>query len=333
MKVLHIVSSWPTSEKPYLKPFIVSQIKSLGRNGVAVDILDLRATENTFNYIIGVVRLWKRLLNRRYDIVHAHYSYCGWVGVLQRKVPVVVSFMGNDLFGVLNSRGGQRIVGYFNILFSTLLVNFAEAVIVKSSRMKELINADHVYVVPNGVDFELFRPMQDKAVSQLYAGKRNKTILFLGDPDDPRKNFRLAVSAVQILKQKYPDVELVVPFGIHAQQVNAYMNMADVLLCTSLQEGSPNVIKEAMACNLPIVSTDVGDVREVLGNTEGCYIASFDKEDLAKKLQLSLEYGKRTNGRENIKYLEINNVADKIINIYRQVCGSKRHRGEDKWKM
>ena len=116
------------------------------------------------------------------------------------------------------------------------------------------------------------------------------------------------------------------PFGISAREVCDAMNASDVLLFTSLQEGSPNVIKEAMACNLPIVSVDVGDVREVIGRTKGCYVTSFDAFEIAEKLRLVLENGKRTNGRVSIRHLEINNIARKIIGIYLSVLKKKKTR-------
>jgi teichuronic acid biosynthesis glycosyltransferase TuaC len=92
-----------------------------------------------------------------------------------------------------------------------------------------------------------------------------------------------------------------------------------VVLLTSLWEGSPNVIKEAMACNTPIVSTDVGDVKEIIGKTEGCFITSFDPEDVSDKIKKALEFGKRTTGREDIKHLESGVVAKRIIAIYKNV--------------
>jgi teichuronic acid biosynthesis glycosyltransferase TuaC len=324
MRVLHIVSSWSTSSRSYSKPFIVSQINSLMHNGIVIDILNLNATDHTLNYITGIFKVLKKIHDKDYDVVHAHYSYNAWPAILQRRVPVIVSFMGNDLFGVLNGRGGQKLVGYFNIFTSTLLINFVDAVIVKSNRMKELINASHVFVVPNGVDFRSFEARKRRPASDEAAVTVTKKILFLGDPENPRKNFPLALKAVELLRKDYPKAELTVPFGLPPQRVSDVMNTADVLLFTSLQEGSPNVIKEAMACNLPIVATDVGDVREVISNTEGCYVTSFETEDVADKLKKALAWGKRTNGRENIMHLEINFIAKKIISVYEYALGRKR---------
>jgi teichuronic acid biosynthesis glycosyltransferase TuaC len=92
---------------------------------------------------------------------------------------------------------------------------------------------------------------------------------------------------------------------------------------TSLHEGSPNIIKEAMACNCPIVSTDVGDVRDVVSGTEGCYVTTYDPEDIAEKLKSALQFNKRTAGREKIQHLDSNIIAHKIISIYKTILTDK----------
>jgi len=115
------------------------------------------------------------------------------------------------------------------------------------------------------------------------------------------------------------------PYPIEHKHVTAYLNAVDVLVLTSFSEGSPNVIKEAMACNCPIVATDVGDVREIIGDTEGCYIAGFDANDVAKKIQLALQFGKRTQGRNRLIELGLDSdtVAQKISSIYSNVLKNK----------
>jgi glycosyltransferase involved in cell wall biosynthesis len=120
------------------------------------------------------------------------------------------------------------------------------------------------------------------------------------------------------------NIEFHIVFGIENKILPYYFNAADVLLLTSLWEGSPNVVKEAMACNLPIVSTDVGDVRELMGGTAGCYITNFHASDVAKKLRLALEFGKRTDGRKKVRHLDTIQIAEKISKIYHQVLTNNR---------
>jgi glycosyltransferase involved in cell wall biosynthesis len=100
------------------------------------------------------------------------------------------------------------------------------------------------------------------------------------------------------------------------------MNAADALILTSLNEGSPNVIKEAMACNCPIVSTDVGDVRDIIGNTQGCFVTNFDYTEIADKIYEATNYG-TTNGSNMIKNLTSKTIAGKIIDIYKNTINLK----------
>jgi len=131
-------------------------------------------------------------------------------------------------------------------------------------------------------------------------------------------------ASVKILKEKNPDVELILVSKKPLNVVPKYMNACDVLVLVSDGEGSPQVIKEAMACNLPIVSTPVGDVPEVIGDTEGCYLCSQEPQDVAEKLEEALHWGKRTNGREKIAHLEISTISQRIIAIYEEVLKDKK---------
>lgn len=312
MKVLHVFSG------PYNNPCVLAQIESLRQDGIETYILSLNTRRNALNYFTGFFRLRKRLKYPKYGLVHAHYAYCGLIALFQKKMPIVVSFMGSDLLGILNSDRRQTLMGMFNIIVSKIVAKNADAVIVKSNRMKEALKLSNVYVIPNGVDFTKFKPVihNQGRLEQ----KELKQILFIAvDPKDKAKSLNLAVLAVEILKRSVANIQLSVVSNIAQEKVAELMNRADVLLVTSRWEGSPNVVKEAMACNLPIVSTDVGDVKEVIGKTEGCFITTFEPEDVAEKIRMALDFGRRTNGRENIKHLEINNIAKRVIAVYKQV--------------
>ena len=106
------------------------------------------------------------------------------------------------------------------------------------------------------------------------------------------------------------------------------MNACDALVLTSEAEGSPNVVKEAMACNIPVVATDVGDVREIISHTDGCYLCKMEPPDIARKLQSALSFGERTNGREAVAHLELDAVSRRIIDVYEQTLSAsgREHR-------
>ncbi|MDA3861540.1 MAG: glycosyltransferase, partial [Melioribacteraceae bacterium] len=174
------------------------------------------------------------------------------------------------------------------------------------------------FVIPCGVDMELFKPIkQSEAKNELGLKPDKKYILFSSNFDNVVKNYPLAQAAVSLINNK--NLELIALKGFSRIQVSYLMNAVDMVLMTSFSEGSPQFIKEAMACNVPIVSTNVGDVQDVIGNTDGCYITSFEHEDVSKKIGQALKFGNNTIGRTSIKHLKSNEIAMKIIEVYKSV--------------
>jgi glycosyltransferase involved in cell wall biosynthesis len=170
-------------------------------------------------------------------------------------------------------------------------------------------------VVPNGIDTERFCP-QPACRSALGLAPDKQYVLFLGKPTNVRKNAALVMEAIQQLDDQ--TVVFLNPYPIPHEQVAQYLNSVNVLAVSSFMEGSPNVVKEAMACNCPIVATDVGDVKWVLGDTEGTYLSSFQADDFAAKLKKALEFSRikaRTNGDHRILHLGLDSrqVAERII--------------------
>ncbi len=145
-----------------------------------------------------------------------------------------------------------------------------------------------------------------------------RRVLFANDPAIPVKNFDLARRTLEILRKNRPDTDMVTTGKEPRENVPVIMNACDVLILTSLYEGSPMVIKEAMACNLPIVSTDVGDVREITGGTANCFVASRSPAEMAARMVQIFDSGRRTDGRERIGHLDIDNVARRILEVYKE---------------
>jgi len=179
--------------------------------------------------------------------------------------------------------------------------------------------AGKVSIIPNGVDFEFFKPM-DKLEAQKSIGfdhRKRHVVFFLSHPNRKEKNVELANLAMSSIDPE--KVEFHIVSYIEPTQIPKYLCAADLLLLTSFHEGSPNIIKEAMACCTPIVSTNVGDVEDTLGRTEGCYICSYDVKDVREKINQALAFNGRTNGRNNIARLDAGVIANRIIDLYRRV--------------
>ncbi|HDQ70511.1 MAG TPA: glycosyltransferase family 4 protein [Chloroflexi bacterium] len=313
MRVLLVTNMYPTPEEPAYGTFVRDQVEDLRRIDIEIDVLFINGPKHTLNYLWGVPRFWWQLLKKRYHLIHAHYAMSGFIARLQPFYPVVVTYHGGEVkdhvprWLKIPARFGPWIF---------------DRVIVVNHEEKEILN-DHarVSVIPCGVDLEVFRPMpRAEARRSLELPPDKPLILWAGQYWQPEKRFELVEASVATLKRTMPEAELVVVSGQPHSVIPVHMNACDVFVFTSWSEGSPMVIKEAMACNLPIVSTDVGDVAEVIGGVEGCYLVEPDPEDVADKLSKVLQERQRTHGRERIKYFDSNAIARQIGALYHELC-------------
>ncbi|OQP52845.1 hypothetical protein A4H97_24425 [Niastella yeongjuensis] len=321
MKVLFVCSG---NNKDFdIIPFIKDQGESLKGEGVQVDYFPV-VGKGLWGYVKAGFRLRKLLDKKRYNLIHAHFTYCGWTALIGagRKLPVVLSLMGTDANGEYKGKNKVVLKSRISSFLTWLIQPFVSAVISKSSNISESVyKKEKSYIIPNGVDLQKFKPLPADENNGHLAANGKKKVLFLGSRTKTGKNFPLAQAAVQQPGMEH--IELISPYPVSHEDIPWYMNEADLLVFPSFMEGSPNVIKEAMACNCPIVSTDVGDVKWVFGNTPGCYIASFDPKDFANKinqaLNVSLNNG-RTNGRQRIidLGLDMDTVARRIVDVYKR---------------
>ncbi len=324
MNVLHLVGGLPTEAKPHLQPFILSQINSLIKLGINVEILDLKGHESTFNYFNSGKLIRKLGREKEIQLIHAHYVYCGVSALLARtNLPIVLSLMGSDLLGSPDSKGNLTLRGKFDRSLTKFISRQVDMIIVKSKRMKEQLSINKpIEVIPNGVNFNIFKPEgKTESREKLGINKSSFLILFLGNPDLYRKNFQLAKNATELFG-KIPgvnNIELLAPFGTTHTDVVTYMNACDVLLLTSFWEGSPNVIKEALACNLPFISTDVGDASEIISDVNNSFIVPYDANIIAEKMKIIYDNRQRSNGRDKIDYLRDDKIAIRIIENYNKM--------------
>ena len=306
MKILVVCSK--NSGK--IAPFILEQGESLLRLGVEVDYYPIVGK--------GLVGYWKnrKLLLQKIksfqpDIIHAHYGLSGLLANTQRNIPVVTTYHGSDI-----NTSGVYILSRLNMVLS------AHSIFVSNeNRLKSGLSKIFT-LLPCGVDTKTFVPgLKEESRKFLGLDVDQKLVLFSSAFDIVVKNSALALSAIALL----PEVRLIELKNYSRSQVALLMNAADVALMTSFTEGSPQFIKEAMACNCPVVSVPVGDVRFVLKGVEGCFIADYDALAIAEKLNMAFNFGKRTEGRKRILELGWSNekVAEKLLNLYSEILGTK----------
>ena len=312
MHVLHVVAmkSSASSPTPVAHPALVAQCRALA----SYDLFTYE-TGGIWAYLKARRLLAHRIRKGQYDIVHAHFSRSGLIAILaSRRVPIVVSFMGSDILGRSIS----------NKIIKVLVELYSKHMIVRSSEMaSRLFTKNKFSVIPTGVDLDEFEEIDREAArSELELSQRKQYVLFAANPNRKEKNYSLAKQAFGLLRQSRGDFELLTLFNLTHNRMCVYLNACDALLLTSLYEGSPCIIKEAMACNCPIVATDVGDVREVIGRTVGCYVTSFDPQDVAAKLRMALSLGRRTSGREAIRHMGRYVIARRLAQAYEKVLVS-----------
>jgi teichuronic acid biosynthesis glycosyltransferase TuaC len=308
MKILFVSSG---NSQNGISPIIKNQGESIVKAGIELEYFLIKG-KGIKGYFKSIFTLRKHLKNNTYDIVHVHYSLSAIVASLAGAKPLIVSLMGSD---VKSNSWFKWILYFFNYFFWS-------SVIVKSKDMHSSLGIKNAHIIPNGINFDKFKPIDKKtSLDKLNWDKSKKHILFAANPNRSEKNFTLALSAFNILDDH--NIELHYLENVPNNMMPYYYNSADVVMLTSLWEGSPNAIKEAMACNRAIVCTDVGDVRVLLSDTSGCYVAkSYDYKEIAQLIQKALQYQK-TIGREKVNNLNENNIATKIIEIYKKVKEAK----------
>ena len=342
MRTLVIVGGWPKpgqkvrsgswktpKDGGMLQPFVKTQVESLQRLGIQCDVWVLSDHADGWRkYLIGILLIRRRISQGDYDLVHAHFGYCGWVAGSQRRIPVVISFMGTDVLGSPTSSGRLTLGSRLIVQINRMVARTVDAVIVKSPEMARVLSPVHSSVISNGVDLDaLYSTSTHEAKATLGWSEDRYYVLFSNCPERVGKNFPLAQASVAYAaRYSQKPVELVSLCNVPHAQVPIYMNASDVMVFTSLSEGSPNVIKEAMACNLPIVSVNVGDVPEMLAGVELSVVCPHDPVALGKQLVHILADGRRTNGREIIQQrgLDVQSVAERIVRIYEDVLRRRR---------
>lgn len=297
------------------KPFLLQQLDALEKYGVEGDLVTVPGerivTEDEIkrHSVFDYVRFYPKVLKQSlsgYDLVHAHFGLTTPFAIAQPNRPIVMSLWDWDLYGEYG-------------WVSRRCANWSDAVIVRNKETAADLDRD-AFVVERGVDLEKFSQIEQKeAQSRVGWNPDAYHVLFPYSPSRSKKNYPLAERVVSTVgKQINYNVKLNVVYNEQHDMIPVYMNAADALLLTSNSEGSPNSVKEALACNLPVVSTDVGDVSELLEGITNSKVCGNESE-LVDALRHVLLSDERSNGRKSIKDLTWDRTAEDVIDIYNTV--------------
>jgi len=289
-----------------LSPIVKNQADSLANSGCTIEFYGI-VGKGMRGYLSNISALRRKLYEGKYDVVHAHYSFSGIISALAGAKPLVVSLMGSD---IKSGFFGKVLVYFFKIFFWN-------AIIVKSTDSKNALNIEGLHVIPNGVNFHRFYPRdKTECMNELSWDLKRRYILFAANPARKEKNFKLAEEAFSLLDQNL--FKLVYLRDVPNEKIPVYLNAADVVILCSLWEGSPNVIKESLACNRPIVSTDCGDVKELISDINGCFVSGFNADEFSNFILQASKY-KHTLSRDRIGLLDSRVISKRIISIYNRL--------------
>ncbi len=306
LRVLFVTNMYPDEEHPASGAFVRQQAEHLRRAGHQVDVLHIQSSQSRLKYLTSPVEVFARTRSMTYDVVHAHYGLSGFPALFRRQTPLVITLHGSD-----------ALIGRIQPLISKMVCAFADAVIVVSKGISARIAGE---IIPCGIDLQIFQP-RDRAAARVHLGlpARGKLVLFPFDPRRKLKRYDLARSAVATLRD--PEIQILTVCGKRNEDMPWYYNAADAMVLCSESEGSPTSVKEALACNLPVVSTDVGDVREILEGIEGCEICGDNAESLGQGLKRVLDRraDKPFKGRVSMTRYDQSRVVAAIVKVYERV--------------
>lgn len=311
MRILHITNNFPTLNFPIFGIFIKEQIESLNNLGVENEVFFINSREEGKGaYLRSLWKLPRLLKQNRYDIIHCHHSFSG-----------VIFLLSGRWFGtrrILSYQSDPRNEG--GMLLFRLLYMFFDRIILKNKPKNE--NRIKIVHLPNGVNTGFFVPMdKDQCKDKLGLIKSKRYILFMDSYNRrPCKRIDRYSRTLSLLREKYNyfDLEPLVLTNTARNLIPAYINASDLHLLTSDFEGSPNSVKECLACNIPVVSTPVGNVSDLLKDIEGSFVSdSFNPEELARLSDMSLRHG-TVDSRDSLvkKGLNIEAVARRLLDLY-----------------
>jgi len=321
-----VVSNHKSSKRqnPFGGIFIDRQIKSLQNAGIKITEFDLGISYNPLSLIKTIIRFWRAIAKNNPDIVHARYgTIVAMVSVISWK-PTIITFNGSD---VLHGATISRFRAFSGIFLSNFASLFARKIICVSPEIHQSLwwCKSKSTVIPDGIDISIFHPKSTKQARSELKLDPDVPIVLTNVARDPKlKGIHFVEKVLETVRKELPYTQLILLDGsIAPDSVPTYLQAADLLLCASKREGSPNIVKEAMACDLPIISTDVGDVAERLENVSQSKVLPRDVKLFSDWAVKFLCEKKRANSFSKIQQLSLENIAKHVVEVYSKALNRK----------
>lgn len=318
LRVLIVSNFAPVPRAPQRGRWVRDQADGIRARGVEVDLVEFEA--GRANYPPAIAEVRRRLRQTRYDLVHAHYGLAGWVAALAGADPLVVTFHGTD--------ARHPVVGPLSRILTRrirLTAGVSRALFEPEGRRRGLRWRNGASaVLPCGPDLDRFVPLaRDEARDRLGLARDLRLVFFPANPDRPEKRHDRAAALASAC-----DARLISGGAIDPDEMPLWMNAADVVVITSEYEGFGLACVEALACGVPVISTDVGIAPYALAGIEGCLAAPFDL-DRWKRLAGSHLTGppSRIEGAKSASHFAAGLMADRVVHAYEDILGQNPDRG------
>lgn len=320
MRLLQVTNLYPTRFHPIFGIFIKDQLDDLASAGIDFDLFFINAKEKgKLEYLRSYQKLKKVIKN--YDIIHCHHYLSAFiVSLINPKGKVIVSFTSDGPNEFMLPKNWIN-----NCISRTIykfIINRSDIRIFKNKIPENLTGDSNSHLIPNGVNQAVFYPItKNISKGKLNLDRDKKYILFVSSQDinRPEKRYDLFLKVIEELRKKFKNIEPLIAANIPRNELIYYYNSAELHLLTSDFEGSPNSVKESLACNTPVVSTNVGNVSEMLEGLENCFISpDNDPAKLAKYCLKSISYQGNIDIASVIKKKKLDNVTaiQNILNLY-----------------
>lgn len=318
---------WTHNFQPFLKfsgTFVHEFAKNIRDFGIDVQLFYTGQLKNPSNFLRARDKI--KIISKKFDIIHSQYgSLCSLVSAGARSKKII-SLRGSDWHRYSGEDFRQNLHGWGATSVSRLAIPHYDSVITMSNRMSSEVKRDfpdsRIHILPSPIDLSMFRPIErDYARKKMFDTQNNEPwILFTAvSISNPIKRVWLAEESVRLASQIIGNLNLKIASGVPRHLMPYFVSSCNVALSTSVHEGWPNSIKEALACNIPFVSTNISDLAEIAAKEPSCRISEPDPKSIAMHLCHVLKLNEKKDLVRFVEKMDMEITCRKLLRIYHEV--------------